>query len=118
MPACAGPYEEGDTPHVPCASHSIAQPVLLPGGGSGGRPIGGGLRAAIGVRQRAATEALTSAGRGVVDDRIVQLAKQLTDSGVPLEVATAKAEIQVRAVWLCHLQWPAQVSTLWHDYAL
>lgn len=93
---CAGPYQEDDATHATHASRSSAHQLLLPAAGSDGRPIGVGLRAAAGVRRHTGGGASTSSGKGVVNDRVVQLAKQLTDSGVPLELATARAEIQVR----------------------
>lgn len=90
----AGPFKEDDTTNATHTLHRAAQHVLLPGGGAaGGRPIGGGLPAA--GSRHFAKGASTSSGRGIVNDRILELAKQLTDSGVPLEIATARAEVQV-----------------------
>lgn len=74
------------------------QNVLLPAEDShGGRPIGSGLQGSSAWAGLAGSMHATTKGRGTVNvnERVVQLAKQLMDSGVPLEVATARAETQV-----------------------
>ena len=90
----AGPFQQDDATHAAHASHgsSHVHSVLLPpGGSSGGRPIGAGARFAAGGTKGASS----SSGKVLVNEKVVQLAKQLTDAGVPLEIATARAEVQV-----------------------
>jgi hypothetical protein len=98
----AGPFQEDDVTHEANASHASAQNVLLPADGSSGRPIGRGVHTSAGGSRGTSVSATASfrSGRVVVNERVVQLAKQLAASGVPLELATTRAEVQVYCIFM------------------
>ena len=88
-------------PHACGVSAHVHHTLLPPGGASSGRPVGGALHNNTTASPASAScggarkHAKASSGKALVNERVVLLAKQLTDSGVPLELATARAELQV-----------------------
>jgi hypothetical protein len=106
MRRCAGSFEGEDDAHETNASHASAHDVLLPADGFSDRSIGRVLRAPA-VRGRGFSASATApfrSGRVVVNEQALQLANQLTASGVPLDIAT-----EVRSRYIAY-SWPLGTS--------